>query len=353
MSTAAETRRLSGVSAATPVILGVFVFAVMLLSLCIGIYPIPLLKVIEIVGRLAWPFPLPEHLPWTLKEQTVVQIVRLPRVIVATMAGVGLGISGAALQGMMRNPLVSPDLVGVSSGAAFGGILAIFFDFPSIGVVGMALAGGLVALICTSFLARLARGTGVSLVVILAGVFVGAFFTALVGITEYISDSHTQLPSMVYWLLGSFVGAGPAKVAMITIPTLAAGAILMLMRWRINILSLNDLDAASLGFNATRLRWAIIFLVSLIVAAQVAASGVIGWVGFVVPHFARMIVGPDHRRMLPVSALLGGLFTLILDDISRTMFSQEIPVGLLTAVVGTPVICFLFWKTQGKGWARE
>jgi iron complex transport system permease protein len=280
-------------------------------------------------------------------------VVRLPRVIVATMAGVGLGISGAALQGMMRNPLVSPDLVGVSSGAAFGGVLAMLFDFHAIGVVGMALAGGLLALVCTTLLAKLARGTGTSLVVILAGVFVGAFFTALVGIVEYTSDSHTQLPGMVYWLLGSFVGADPSKVAIITIPTLVAGSLLMLLRWRINLLSLGDIDAASLGFNATRLRWLIILLVSLIVASQVAASGVIGWVGFIVPHFARMIVGPDHRRLLPVSAMLGGLFTLGLDDISRTMFSQEIPVGLLTAVVGTPVICFLFWKTQGKGWARE
>jgi iron complex transport system permease protein len=309
--------------------------------------------VAQIIGRLAWPFPLPAHFPWTLKEQIVVQVVRLPRVIVATMAGVGLGISGAALQGMMRNPLVSPDLVGVSSGAAFGGIVAMLFDFHAMGVVGLALAGGLLALACTTLLAKLARGAGTSLVVILAGVFVGAFFTALVGIVEYTSDSHTQLPSMVYWLLGSFVGADPSKVAIITIPTLVAGSLLMLLRWRINLLSLGDLDAVSLGFNATRLRWVIIFLVSLIVAAQVAASGVIGWVGFIVPHFARMIVGPDHRRLLPVSAMLGGLFTLGLDDISRTMFSQEIPVGLLTAVVGTPVICFLFWKTQGKGWARE
>ena len=150
---------------------------------------------------------------------------------------------------------------------------------------------------------------------VLAGVFVGAFFTALIGIIEYTSDSHTQLPGMVFWLLGSFVGADPKKVATITIPTLGAGAVLMLLRWRINLLSLGDLDATSLGFNATRLRWIIILLVSLIVASQVAASGVIGWVGLVVPHFARMLVGPDHRRLLPASALLGGLFTLGMDDI--------------------------------------
>jgi iron complex transport system permease protein len=265
----------------------------------------------------------------------------------------GLGLSGAALQGMMRNPLVSPDLVGVTSGAAFGGVLAMLFDLPSVGVVGCAMAGGLLALGCTSVLARLVhRGTD-SFVLILAGVFVGAFFASLVGIIEYLADSHTQLPGMVYWLLGSFVNADPRKVAMTTIPTLSAGAILMGLRWRINLLSLGDLDASSLGFNATRLRWIIILLVSLIVASQVAASGVIGWVGLVVPHLARTIVGPDHRRLLPASALLGAIFTLVMDDISRTLFPQEIPVGLLTAVVGTPLICFLFWKVQTKGWTND
>ncbi len=349
--TAARSPRPMTVAAST--ILGIVTLLAMLLSLCIGVYPIPFSKVVQIVGALAWPFPLPDHVPWTLKQQTVVQVVRLPRVIVATMSGVGLGISGAALQGMMRNPLVSPDLVGVTSGATCGSILAMLFNFPASGVVGFGLAGGLLARTCTTFLARLVRRNGDSLVVILAGVFVGAFFTALVGIIEYTSDSHTQLPGMVYWLFGSFVGADPRKVAMITIPTLGAGAILMLLRWRINLLSLGDLDATSLGFNAGRLRWTIIFLVSLIVASQVAASGIIGWVGLVVPHLARMIVGPDHRRLLPVSALLGGLFTLVMDDISRTLFSQEIPVGLLTAVVGAPMICFLFWKTQAQGWIND
>lgn len=303
-----------------PLLLTAGILLAMLGSLCIGVYPVPFTHVVRIIGALAWPFPLPEHVTWSLKEQIVVQVVRLPRVLIATMAGVGLGISGAALQGMLRNPLVSPDLVGVASGAACGCVFGMLFDLPSVSILGLGLAGGLLVLTCTSMLAKLVQGG--TLAVVLAGVFVGAFFTALIGIIEYTSDSHTQLPGMVFWLLGSFVGADPKKVATITIPTLGAGAVLMLLRWRINLLSLGDLDAASLGFNATRLRWIIILLVSLIVASQVAASGVIGWVGLVVPHFARMLVGPDHRRLLPASALLGGLFTLGMDDISRTLFSQ-------------------------------
>ena len=335
----------------TPLALGVIVVIAMLASLCIGVYPMPFAKVAQIVAALASPWPVPDPAPWSLKDQTVVQVVRLPRILVATFSGVGLGISGAALQGMLRNPLVSPDLVGVASGAACGCILGILFDFHSLGILGLGLAGGLLALTLTSTLAKLVRGG--TLAVVLAGVFVGAFFTALTGIFEYVSDSHTQLPSMVYWLLGSFVGADPKKVATVAIPTLGAGSILMLLRWRLNLLSLGDLDALSLGFNANRLRWTIIFLVSLIVAGQVASSGMIGWVGLVMPHLARMLVGPDHRRLLPVAALLGGLFTLILDDVSRTMFSQEIPVGLLSAMIGTPLICFLFWKTQSKGWIND
>ena len=336
-----------------PALLGAAVILAIFGSLCIGVYSVPFDHVVEIIGAMALPFPMPEHAPWTLKEQIVVQVVRLPRVIVATMAGLGLGLSGAALQGMMRNPLVSPDLVGVTSGAAFGGVLAMLFDCPSAGVIACAMAGGVAALAATTLLTKLVRRTGDSFVVVLAGVFVGAFFTAMVGIVEYTSDSHTQLPNMVYWLLGSFVGADPKKIAMIAIPTLGAGSVLMLLRWRINLLSLGDLDAASLGFDAARLRWTIILLVSIIVASQVAASGVIGWVGLVVPHLARMMVGPDHRRLLPTSALLGGLFTLALDDASRIFFTQEIPVGLLTAAVGTPLICFLFWKTQAQGWIND
>jgi iron complex transport system permease protein len=333
-----------------PLLLGAAIVLAMLASLCIGIYPVPFWHVLEIFGSTIWPFSLPDHLPWTIKEEVVVHVIRLPRVIVATLSGVGLGLAGAALQGMMRNPLVSPDLVGVSSGAACGGVLAMLFDLPSVGVIGFALLVGFSALAFTIFLTRLAGRPRDSFVVVLAGVFVGAFFTAVVGIIEYTSDAHTQLPNMVYWLLGSFAGADSRKVAVIAVPILGGGVILMLLRWRINLLSLGDIDAAALGFDAARLRWIIVLLVSLIVAAQVATSGIVGWVGLVVPHIARMLIGPDHRKLLPTSALVGGLFTLALDDASRTLFAQEIPVGLLSAVIGTPVICILFWKMQTKGW---
>jgi iron complex transport system permease protein len=228
----------------------------------------------------------------------------------------------------------------------------MMFDWPPAGIIALAFAGGLAAMACTFSVAKLARGSASSMKLILAGVFIGAFFLALVGLIQFLVPD-AKLPTMVYWLLGSFVGADPQKVFMIAIPTLVGGAVLMLLRWRINLLSLGDLDAKTLGINVGVLRWAIIALVSLIVASQVAVSGIIGWVGLVVPHCARMLVGPDHRRLLPTAALVGGLFVLGLDDLTRSIVRAELPVGVLTALIGTPVVCFLFWKTQGKGWGRE
>ncbi|MDR3763678.1 MAG: iron ABC transporter permease [Acidobacteriota bacterium] len=324
----------------------------MLVSLCIGAYPMSFAQAARIVLHLAWPGPLPENPPWTVRELVVVQVVRLPRVLLATLAGLGLGISGTALQGMMRNPLVGPDIVGVSSGAAFGGVLAMLFDFSPAGVIALAFCGGMLAIFCTFTLARLAHASSSSMILVLSGIFISGLFVALIDLVKRLAND-AQFPTMAFWLLGSFVGADPRKVAMIAIPTLGGGAVLMMMRWRLNLLSLGDLDAQSLGMNAGFVRWTILALVSLIVASQVAVSGVIGWIGLVVPHCARMLVGPDHRRLLPVSGLLGALLMLALDDITRALIRAEIPSGVMTALIGTPVVCFLFWKAQGKGWGRE
>jgi iron complex transport system permease protein len=337
---------------AIPLLLGVGVLVAIVASLCIGAYPMSFAQAARIVMHLAWPGPLPLNPPWTVKEITVVQIIRLPRVLLATLAGLGIGISGTALQGLMRNPLVGPDIVGVSSGAAFGGVLAMLWDLPPAGIIGLAFCGGMLAMACTFGLAKLSRAGTDSMITILAGVFVGAFFLALIDLIKHLAND-AQLPSMVFWLLGTFVGADARKVAMIAVPTLCGGALLMTLRWRLNLLSLGDLDATTLGANVGVLRWVILALVSLIVASQVAVSGMVGWVGLVVPHCARMLVGPDHRRLLPTAGLLGALFVLGLDDFTRAIMKAEIPVGVLTALIGTPVVCFLLWKSQGKGWGRE
>ncbi len=321
-------------------------------SLGLGAYPMSLARAASILAHLAWPAPLPADPPWDAKELTVVEIIRLPRVLTATFAGIALGLSGTALQGMTRNPLVGPDFVGVTAGAAFGGVLAMLLDWPPAAMIALAFAGGSAAMAATFGLARLARAGGDGVALILAGVFIGAFFLALVGLMQFLADDGT-LPRMVYWLLGSFVGADPTRLAIVAIPTLGGGAVLMGLRWRLNLLSLGDLDARSLGIDVARLRWLIIALVSLMVAGQVAASGLIGWIGLIVPHCARMLVGPDHRRLIPASALLGGLLVLGLDDLTRSIVRAELPVGILAALVGTPLICLLFWKTRTKGWSGD
>ena len=158
---------------------------------------------------------------------------------------------------------------------------------------------------------------------------------------------------MVYWLMGSFSGAGWDKVPIIAIPTVAAGMTLLLLRWRINLLSLGDTDAAALGVRVGALRWAVLLLVSIIVAAQVSVSGGVGWVGLVIPHLARMFVGPDHRYLMPASALLGGIYLLVMDGLARNLSTLEIPIGLLTALVGTPIFAIVFWRMQSRGWGRD
>jgi len=287
-------------------VLGIVLIGVIWLSLCLGVHSIPVPRVGRLLFDLIWPGNLPSTPVWTEKERIIVQSVRLPRIILAALVGSGLGLCGASLQGLMRNPLVGPDLVGVAAGAACGGVVGILWSLPPTGVVAAAFAGGILAFICATGLARLA-GSGGLIAIVLAGVVVGSL----------------------------------------------ASTGILLLRWRINLLSLGEVDAASLGVPVGALRWTIIALVSLLIAAQVSVSGMIGWVGLVVPHFARMLVGPDHRRLLPASVLAGGIFMVVVDDLARSLTFQELPVGLLTSLVGTPVFALVFWKTQAKGWSHE
>ena len=333
---------------AVPVLLVLALLAAMLASLCVGAYPISMLHAARILLHLAWPFDAASNAQFNLKEVTALKLIRPPRVLLAALAGLSLGMAGTALQGMMRNPLVGPDIIGVTSGAAFGGVVGITLELSPLWIIVLAFCGGLLAMTCTFSIAKMTRVRMDSIVLILAGIFVGAFFLALVGLVEFYGNIFKITP----WLIGSFVGADWTKVATIAVPTLLGGAVLMALRWRINLLSLSELDAKSLGINVGILRWTIIVLVSLMVASQVAVSGIVAWVGLVVPHCARMLVGPDHRRLLPTAGLLGALFVLGLDDLTRSIVHGGLPVGTLSAVVGTPAVCILLWQSRGKGWGR-
>ncbi|SIQ17049.1 iron complex transport system permease protein [Aeromonas sp. RU39B] len=280
----------------------------------------------------------------------VVLMVRLPRVLMAFGAGATLALAGAALQGVFRNPLVDPHIIGVSSGAALGGALAILFGLSSWLLLGLSLMGGITSLLCVFILGGGAQKRGGLLSLVLAGLIVSGFFSACVSLVQYLADSEETLPSIVFWLLGSFATASFAKLAILYIPLLLAGGILLVLRWRLNLLSLDDVDARALGINTGYLRWWIILLCALLVAAQVAVSGAIAWVGLVVPHLARQLGGPDHRRLLPLSAGLGGLYMLLIDDLARTLSQGEIPLGILTALIGAPLFAGVWLQRQRMMW---
>ncbi len=332
-----------------PLLLFAVLIVLMLFSLTLGRYPVPFLDVARIVFTT---FPVNAKGDYTNAPWVVVEIVRMPRVLLATLCGMGLAMSGAAMQGVFRNPLVGPEIAGVSSGAALGGVIAIMLSWTSLAMVGLAFGSGLLALFAAFSLARLA-GRASTLGLVLSGVIVGGFCGALVGLLQTLADPVAKLPSIVYWLLGSFAGATYEKVAIVAAVTLGAGALLLALRWRINLLSLGETDAEALGVNVELLRWGLMGLVALMVAAQVSVSGGVGWVELIVPHLARMLVGPEHTRLLPTAAFLGGIYLLGMDDIARSATEQEIPIGLLTSVIGTPIFALLFWKTQSKGWARD
>jgi iron complex transport system permease protein len=321
----------------------------MIFSFWLGRYPVSPGEIVKVVFTT----PLgdvhdPDDIPWT-----VIMMVRLPRILLATLAGMGLALAGAAMQGVFRNPLVGPEVVGASAGASFGGVLAIILGFSSLsGVVFLAFIFGAGALVAAFAVSRPAGQSGL-LGLILAGVIISAFFSALTGIATYLADPASKLPNIIYWLMGSFAAATYPQLAMIAGVTLLAGTALLGLSWRINLLSLGQSDAEALGINIQALRWGVLACVSLIVAAQVAVSGGVGWVGLVIPHLARMVVGPEHSRLLPVSALLGGLYLLTMDNLARGLTPQEIPIGLLTAIVGTPVFLVLFLKMQSRGWNND
>ena len=316
--------------------LGVALLATLLWSISSGRFAVPFAKVIAILAAH-----VVERAPsWTPTEAIVVNVVRLPRVLTAAIAGASLSLCGAVLQGLFRNPLVGPQTIGISSGAALGGVTVILLaGFGTLVPIG-AFAGAAAALLAVLALQR-SDSVSPVLTLVLAGVVVSAFCGALVGIVTYIADPESKLPDIVYWLLGSFASATWPKLLLIAGWTVLASAVMLGMRWRINVLSLGDEDAKTLGVNPNRDRLLLLTAACVAISAQVAVSGTISWVGLVVPNLARLLVGADHRRLLPVSALIGAIFLVVADTLARNLTAAEIPVGIVTAVVGTPIFAVL------------
>ncbi|MEO8386401.1 MAG: iron ABC transporter permease [Betaproteobacteria bacterium] len=274
--------------------------------------------------------------------------IRGPRVIAAILIGAALAGAGAVYQNMFRNPLVSPDILGVSSGAALGAVLAIFLSLPILAIQGFAFAGGLVAVAMVYFIGNAVRGHDPILALILTGVVVGTLLGSGIAMMKYLADPYNQLPAITFWLLGSLSSISPADL-WIAIPLVLVGLVpIFLLRWRMNVLSLSDDEARALGVNVSRLRIVIVASATLVTAAAVSISGIIGWIGLLIPHAARLLIGPEFARMLPLTLLLGASYLLAVDTLARTMASIEIPPGVLTALIGTPLFLWLLAATHSR-----
>jgi iron complex transport system permease protein len=314
----------------------------LVVAFTVGRYPVSPGELYDVLtswltGRPSSASPAVEH---------VVLLVRGPRVVAALLIGAALAVAGTAFQGLFRNPLVSPDILGASSGAALGAVVGIYFSLGVLGIEALAFGGGLAAVIAVYLIGTLLQSRDPILVLVLTGVVIGALLGAGVGLVKYIADPYNQLPAMTFWLLGSLAATTAGDLLPLIGPVAVGTLVLVALRWRMNVMSLPEEEARALGVATGPLRIAIVTAATLVTSASVATSGIIGWVGLVVPHLARALVGPDFPKLLPTAALLGGGYLLFIDTLARTAAPVEIPLGIITAVVGTPFFIWLLAQMQ-------
>lgn len=345
-------------------LLGGLLLILIALSFRIGQYPVSLGDLAALLGQsfTAWLGPWAAQLsgqafgqtgPAVSAEQAqlavVVWHIRLPRILAAVLVGAALAAAGATYQGMFRNPLVSPDILGVSAGAGLGAVLGIFLSLPVIGIQALAFVGGLLTVALVYGLALTVRGHEPLLVLVLAGVVLGSLTGALISLLKILADPYDQLPAITFWLLGSLAAVNTADLTAALPAVLLGLAPLLLLRWRMNLLSLDDEEARALGVNTGLLRLLFISAATLMTAAVVAISGTVGWVGLIIPHIARLLVGPDFARLLPAAMLLGATYLLLVDNLARGLTTLEIPLGILTSLLGAPFFLWLLARSR-QGW---
>lgn len=324
-------------------ILVVLTILLTLIALSVGRYGIGLDEVVKIL--LSKIFPIDQT--WTETVENVIFRVRLPRVLAAIVVGSSLALSGATFQGLFRNPLVSPDILGVSNGACIGAALAIISGMGVFGIQLLAFMGGLVAVTCTTSIPRILKNNSI-IMLVLSGVIVGGFLSSIMGIIKYLADPNTQLPEIVYWMLGS-LSSIKMPILLSVIPViLVIMALLLALRWRINILSLGDNDAKMLGMNIGFIRGIAIICSTVLTAGAVCLAGTIGWVGLVMPHLGRLIMGPDNVKLMPATIFLGACFMLFVDTLARTLTPAEIPLSILTGSFGAVFFVWLLFKQRVK-----
>lgn len=318
-----------------------------MVSLSLGRYPLSLGEILEFIPMYLFQQPDTGLCQYHILKNVLIDI-RLPRILAAILIGTSLSVSGATFQSMFINPLVSPGLLGVLAGASFGAALGMILAKSWFVVQLGAFCFGLVAVFAALAMSAFNRGDRL-LMLILGGIISGALFTSLLSVIKYLADPYEQLPAIVYWLMGGLSAVDRLTVLAASGPIMAGMLVLFLLSSYLNALSMGDEEARSLGINVTLLRLLFILMATVISALTVVMGGIIGWVGLLIPHIARMLVGPDNRILLPASALIGATYLLIADDIARMLFRVEIPIGILTSLVGIPFFAFVLRKSK-KRW---
>lgn len=319
----------------------------LVLSLNLGRYGISLYQITVAVADKVFGFQF--DYPKTLNA--VLFNIRIPRILTAVLVGWALAASGAAYQGVFKNPMVSPDILGASAGAGFGAAIAILLSFGAVEIQLSAFLFGLLAVFLSYTLSKtIGKGTDVVLILLLTGMVVETLFSSLTSVTKYVADPDSKLPEITFWLMGSLSKIlGMSDVLKLLIPVVIGSVPLLMLRWKLNVLSFGEEEAKALGVETKKIRLIIILSSTLLTASAISVSGMVGWIGLVVPHIARMVVGPDYRKLMPVSMLIGGIFLLLTDDVARTALTIEIPLGILTALIGAPFFLMLLLKGK-KGW---
>lgn len=311
-------------------------------SISIGLFNIPFIDVIKILCKNFGIEPT-----WSATSEYVVWTLRLPRTIAATLVGGALALSGAAYQSMFRNPMVSPDILGVTSGACVGAATAILLSLGNGMIQLFAFIGGIAAVILTILIPRMIRNNS-TIMLVLSGIIVGSVMSSLMNIIKFIADPETKLAEITYWTMGSFVDVTMSEMISVLPALIIPMAVLLLMRYRLNVLALGDFEAKTLGVNIRRTRGLVIVCSTLLTAASVCIAGTIGWVGLVIPHFSRMIVGADNKKMLPVAVVFGSVFMIIIDILCRTLTMAELRISVLTGIIGAPFYLFILVKQRNS-----
>lgn len=341
MKKTTEKQRLPG-NAVIALLAATLLLAV-LLSFAVGRYPVRLRELCGILLSRV----VPVEPFWSEAQEVAVWNVRLPRILMAVLVGACLAAAGTAYQGVFQNPIAAPDILGASAGAGFGAALAIFLGLSKAGITALAFVSSLITVLLVFLIGSRVKGEK-TLGLVLAGIMISSLFQAGTSFIKLAADPNNKLPAITYWLMGSLSGAGRAELRFIVWPMLIGMLPLWLMRWRLNVITMGDAEAQAMGVDAAKVRLAVILGATLVTAAAVSVSGMIGWVGLVIPHMMRRLAGSDFRLLMPASVLAGGTFMLLVDDISRNLASMEIPIGILTAMIGAPFFLLLITRRDAN-----